>query len=259
MMLSGLLSGAVGAAINKAGTAKMGDTGVGMNVLKGISGIPNVGPFKNIGNDALRNAAIIVSVGRKMHATLRDEITALTVALVESGLHNLNYGDRDSLGLFQQRPSQGWGTPAQIMNPNYSAHAFYASLMRYPQRSTWPIGKASQIVQRSAYPDIYYGMVPKARSVYEAILPSLSRGGNIKYDNTIANLHRRETVLTAPLSDSLKRGINNLEGGSNSYSVTIDLRGATIDSDVDIEKAVNAALDKRESKRGRNRHIGGDK
>jgi TP901 family phage tail tape measure protein len=252
-MLTGMMSGAVRSQIQSAGDAQKG-----AGLFGGFGVIPDVGSFKNINDDAMRNAAIILAVGRAMGATRKDLITSIAVSLVESGLHNLNYGDRDSLGLFQQRPSQGWGTPAQIMNPRYSAHAFFASLMRYPQRAEWPIGKAAQIVQRSAYPEIYYGTVPQARQIVSQVLPQLSTGANIKYDNTIANLHKGEKVLTAPLSSSLDRGLNRLESGDfgNTYKVTLDLRGATIDKDVDIEKAVYKAIDKKESKRGRSRRIG---
>lgn len=256
-MMAGMMSGAVTNQIRVAGK-KQQSAGFGGGIFGMFAnGVPGVGSYQNINDDAMRNAAIILAVGKAMGATGRDLITSIAVALVESHLHNLPYGDRDSLGLFQQRPSQGWGTPQQIMDPKYSAHAFFASLMRYPQRAQWPIGKAAQIVQRSAYPEIYYGTVPQARKIVSQTLPSLSSGGNIKYDNTIANLHKKETVLTAPLSQSLQRGIQNLEnGGGDRYYVTLDLRGATIDKDVDIEKAVYKAIDKKESKKGRSRKIG---
>ena len=71
-------------------------------------------------------------------------------ALQESGLHNLSYGDRDSLGLFQQRPSQGWGTPAQIMSPRHAAAAFYRRLSRIAGWQAMPVTEAAQTVQHSA-------------------------------------------------------------------------------------------------------------
>jgi TP901 family phage tail tape measure protein len=256
-LLSGMMTGAVRGQIQSAGNAAMGVTGPGVSNTMFGSGIPKVGSYASISDDMLRNAAIIVAVGRAMGATKKDRVTALDVALVESGLHNLPFGDRDSLGLFQQRPSQGWGTPSQVMNPRYAAHAFYASLMRYPQRSYWPIGKAAQIVQRSAYPDIYYGTVPKAQSIYNQVLPSLAVGADIKYDNTIANLHKKETVLTAPLSQSLKTGIKNLEKhGADGDTLIFDFRGATIREEVDIERAVESALAKHKGKIGPKRRIG---
>jgi cell wall-associated NlpC family hydrolase len=75
--------------------------------------------------------------------------------LQESDLQNLDYGDRDSLGLFQQRPSQGWGTPAQILNPTYAAGQFYKQLLHVPGWRSMSTTDAAQAVQRSAYPDAY--------------------------------------------------------------------------------------------------------
>lgn len=66
------------------------------------------------------NAAAIVATGRQMGVPERGLWVALATALQESGLRNLDYGDRDSLGLFQQRPSQGWGSPAQVRDPTLS-------------------------------------------------------------------------------------------------------------------------------------------
>jgi hypothetical protein len=73
----------------------------------------------------------------------------------ESRLINLPYGTADSLGLFQQRPSQGWGAPAQIMNPVYAATAFYQRLVQVPGWQSLPLTVAAQDVQRSADPGAY--------------------------------------------------------------------------------------------------------
>lgn len=80
---------------------------------------------------------------------------AIATALQESSLININYGDRDSLGLFQQRPSQGWGTPAQIMDPVYASTKFYEALVKIPRWQTIPLWQAAQAVQRSAFPYAY--------------------------------------------------------------------------------------------------------
>ena len=82
-------------------------------------------------------------------------MAALAAAFQESGLHNLSHGDRDSLGLFQQRPSQGWGTPSQIMDPGYAAGAFYHRLAQVTGWQTTSVTDAAQQVQRSAAPDAY--------------------------------------------------------------------------------------------------------
>jgi cell wall-associated NlpC family hydrolase len=75
--------------------------------------------------------------------------------MVESTLRNLNHGDRDSLGLFQQRPSQGWGSPEQILNPTYAAGTFYDHLVAIPGWQTMPPGVAEQEIQSSGFPDRY--------------------------------------------------------------------------------------------------------
>jgi len=88
---------------------------------------------------------------------------ALAAALQESLLRNLPGGDRDSVGLFQQRPSQGWGTPAQLTDPRYAAAAFYRALGRISGWSTMPVTDAAQRVQHSATPEAYANWEAEAR------------------------------------------------------------------------------------------------
>ena len=68
-----------------------------------------------------QHATTIAAVGKRLGLPDHAVTVALAAAFQESNLHNLAHGDRDSLGLFQQRPSQGWGTPSQVMDPNYAA------------------------------------------------------------------------------------------------------------------------------------------
>ena len=82
-------------------------------------------------------------------------LVALATAMQESDLRNINYGDRDSLGLFQQRPSQGWGSPAQVLDPVYSTTIFLDRLLQVPGWDRLPVTVAAQTVQRSAFPDAY--------------------------------------------------------------------------------------------------------
>jgi len=79
----------------------------------------------------------------------------LATAMQESTLRNINYGDRDSLGLFQQRPSQGWGTPAEVTDPVYSTTLFLEKLLEVPGWEQLPVTVAAQTVQRSAFPNAY--------------------------------------------------------------------------------------------------------
>jgi hypothetical protein len=111
------------------------------------------------------NATTISAVGKQLHMPDHAVTIALATALQESNLHNLPYGDRDSLGLFQQRPSQGWGTPAQIMNPRYAARAFFDALARVPGWQDTSVTRAAQRVQHSNAPQAYARWEPLARSL----------------------------------------------------------------------------------------------
>ncbi|MDF6019017.1 hypothetical protein [Streptomyces sp. JH34] len=101
------------------------------------------------------NAATISAVGTTRGLPERAVTIALATAMQESSLRNIDHGDRDSLGLFQQRPSQGWGTPAQIMDPVYSAGKFYEHLAEVPGYSRLPLTVAAQKVQKSGFPQAY--------------------------------------------------------------------------------------------------------
>jgi hypothetical protein len=101
------------------------------------------------------DAATIAAVGTARGLPERAVTIALATSLQESTLHTLDHGDRDSMGLFQQRASQGWGTAAQIMDPVHSSGAFYAALVKVPHYTTLPLTDAAQQVQKSGYPEAY--------------------------------------------------------------------------------------------------------
>jgi hypothetical protein len=115
------------------------------------------------------NAAVInqVALDDGIAPAGRAVTIALATAIQESGLNNLDHGDRDSLGLFQQRPSQGWGTPTQIMNPAYAAQQFYRHLQRVPDWWSIPLWQAAQAVQRSGAPTAYAGWERKAAALQQ--------------------------------------------------------------------------------------------
>src|SRR5690606_17546897 len=94
---------------------------------------------------------------------------ALATALQESELRNLPGGDRDSVGLFQQRPSQGWGDPSQLSDPRYAAGAFYDALVEVPGWETMRITDAAQAVQRSAHPEAYQKWADEAEVLTAAL------------------------------------------------------------------------------------------
>ncbi|MFI6930455.1 heavy metal transporter [Streptomyces sp. NPDC050287] len=115
------------------------------------------------------NAATIAAVGTGRGMPERAVTIALATALQESGLRNLDHGDRDSLGLFQQRPSQGWGAPREIMDPTYAAGAFYKRLAKVPDYTDLPLTVAAQRVQRSGFPTAYAKHEPDATLLAAAL------------------------------------------------------------------------------------------
>jgi cell wall-associated NlpC family hydrolase len=124
------------------------------------------------------NAEIIQATGVAMGVPVRGQIVALATALQESGLRNLTYGDRDSLGLFQQRPSQGWGTAAEILDPVYASTRFFKALEAVSGWQSLTVAQAAQAVQKSAVPDAYATWEPLATALQTAIAPILPLAGS---------------------------------------------------------------------------------
>jgi murein DD-endopeptidase MepM/ murein hydrolase activator NlpD len=330
----------------------------------------------------LKNAAIIIGVGKNMGASHRDLIIALMTAMQESTLHNYKSAvDHDSLGLFQQRPSAGWGTPKQITNPKYASRKFFEALFRIKDRDQMALTDAAQAVQISAYPDAYAKWEDEARAVLSGMsktgrggytrpfsgpypvgrtfaehgrtgmdipmpegtplravtsgkltnypfannsygnwymldangfgfvyahlsrdkaksgminpgevigysgntgnsfgphlhfearrngsfsdqvdphslgIPGLRKGGKINYDNTIANLHRGETVLTAPLTSAFEKNVAG--GGGTTYNFNVDK--IELHKELDLEREFSRFVVKherrQEQRRGRSRSI----
>jgi len=111
-----------------------------------------------LATDQAANAALITAVAVRRGLPPRAASIALATAMQESKLRNIEHGDHagpDSRGLFQQRPSQGWGTAEQVMDPYYSTGAFYDALVKIPGYDSLEITAAAQQVQRSAYPQAY--------------------------------------------------------------------------------------------------------
>lgn len=126
----------------------------------------HVGPY---GPEQMGNAAIIAQIGAQRGIGDDGVIVALMAAMTESGLRNLDHGDRDSLGLFQMRPSQGWGTPEQLLNPTYTVNKFYDVLLAVPHWEALAPGAAAQAVERSAFPDRYNKHERPARHILGAL------------------------------------------------------------------------------------------
>jgi LysM repeat protein len=126
------------------------------------------------------NALVIVDIGRGLGVPDRGIVVALAAAAQESGLRNVHHGDLDSLGLFQQRPSQGWGTAEQVLDPSYAARVFYGGpgsptagvapgLLDLESWSTMSVTDAAQAVQRSAHPHHYAKWEASARRWLEEL------------------------------------------------------------------------------------------
>ncbi|WP_236241494.1 C40 family peptidase [Streptomyces sp. CC228A] len=124
--------------------------------------------------EQIPNAKTIQATGVAMKVPARGQVVALATALQESGLRNLDYGDRDSLGLFQQRPSQGWGTAQQVRDPVHASTRFYEALLKVPGWQSMTVTQAAQAVQKSGFPDAYAKWEPLGTALQKAIATSLS-------------------------------------------------------------------------------------
>jgi cell wall-associated NlpC family hydrolase len=142
----------------------------------------------------LDNAEIIYDVSVTLGLPQRAAVIAEATALQESSLINLPGGTSDSLGLFQQWPSQGWGTPAQIMQPVYAATRFYEALVKVPAWQSLPVAAAAQAVQRSAAPDAY--------AKWESLADALAATFNGSADDCLADnsTHVSQSGETSPPS-----------------------------------------------------------
>jgi hypothetical protein len=119
------------------------------------------------------DAATIAGVAAREHLPLQALTIAYATAMQESKLENLDYGTSDSVGIFQQRPSQGWGTVAQLEDPVYASAAFFGALVKVPDYTRLPIYQAAQDVQRSADGSAYqqYAQTGAALATYFTATP----------------------------------------------------------------------------------------
>ena len=132
------------------------------------------------------NAATIAAVARSRGLPARATVIALATAQQESRLRNLDYGDRDSLGLFQQRPSQGWGTEAQVQDPVYSAGIFFDRLVEVSGWETGRLTEVAQAVQRSGFPEAYQQWEPMATALAGALLATTPTALSCGFEPTAA-------------------------------------------------------------------------
>ena len=199
-------------------------------------------------NEQARNASIIVAESYNRGLSEQAAVIALATAWQESGLRNLNYGDRDSLGLFQQRPSYDWGTEEQIMDPWYSSGRFYEELIKFEGWESTDVNDIAQKVQRSGHPEAYRKHETNARALAgafrgskEGVLACLNREGTgtdrSVLDKVVATVpgveiqgSGSETTLTASspsaawsvaqlaIANSADAGLTKVAVGDNQWS-----------------------------------------
>ncbi|GIG40391.1 hypothetical protein [Cellulomonas phragmiteti] len=119
--------------------------------------------------DQAQNAALASAVATRRGLPARAVTIGIATALQESRLVNIDYGDRDSVGLYQQRPSQGWGTVEEIMDPVYSTTKFFEGLEKVDGYQDMAVTEAAQAVQRSGFPDAYAQHEVRARAWASAL------------------------------------------------------------------------------------------
>jgi hypothetical protein len=164
--------------------------------------------------DQAHFASIIAGVSVRRGLPPRAASIAIATAYQETGIRNLDYGDRDSVGLFQQRPSQGWGTKQQLMDPDYAAGKFYDALVKIDNWETADINDIAQQVQRSGYPEAYRDHEADAR-VLASNLTGQSPAGFSCLDRTGA------AGDVKALRSSLKQTFGKLDDSADGSVITI--------------------------------------
>ena len=154
------------------------------------------------------NVALMAAISVQRGMPARAASIAIATSAQESKLYNIEHGDRDSIGLFQQRPSQGWGTRQQILNPYYSINSFYDALARVDGYESMEITEAAQLVQRSAFPDAYADHEEDARALASALTGNSPRAFTCVVDDDADEAPDRlvGTGLT-PRADVVRRDV----------------------------------------------------
>ena len=164
-------------------------------------------------------ASIIAGVSVRRGLPARAASIALATAYQETGIRNLDYGDRDSVGLFQQRPSQGWGTKKQLLDPAYAVGKFYDALVKINNWETDDINDVAQKVQRSGHPEAYNDHEADAR-VLASALTGQSPAGFSCLDRSGAagdatGLRRAVQHTFGNLDDSADGSVITIRAGGN--------------------------------------------
>lgn len=196
---------------------------VGILVYRGIGPLPDPegcraevdGVVVDLSTEQAENAATIAAIGVRRGLPARAVSIALATAYQESKITNLDHGDRDSIGLFQQRPSQGWGTEKQIKDPDYATNKFYDALEKIEGYQGMRITEAAQEVQRSGFPEAYEDHAQDARTLASA-LTGFSPGGRFSCvvnppDDGSSTEKMRANGLT-PRANAVRRDLSTAFG-----------------------------------------------
>ncbi|ADD40202.1 M23 family metallopeptidase [Stackebrandtia nassauensis] len=195
---------------NNSDTGAANYAGCGNGTEISISG--DMPKINDLNEEQVGNAAIIIQTGQKRNMSPRAWVIAVATAMQESTLHNYGHlGDRndhDSLGLFQQRPSKGWGTPDQVTDPEYASTSFYKRLKKVEGWESMDLTAAAQAVQRSAFPDAYAKWEPLATDVVNVLTEGGARtaadGG--KSGECAEGAEIAASGWTAPVKDGIVSG-----------------------------------------------------
>ncbi|MFD4786499.1 C40 family peptidase [Streptomyces sp. NPDC058459] len=185
-------------------------------------------------SEQVPNAQTIVAAGLSLDVPRKGQIIALATAMQESRLRNLNYGDRDSLGLFQQRPSQGWGSAEQIRDPTYASEQFYMHLLKVNGWQQMTVTQAAQAVQRSGLPDAYAQWEDLATALQSAIVKPFP-GGDAEGADTDEDKEPSTSTGCTPGQDG--SGFGRIPEGSVPKGYTIPK-----DADPKARKAIAWAM-----------------
>lgn len=171
--------------------------------------------------DQSQNAALISTLAVRRGMPARAASIALATALQESKLRNIDYGDLDSIGLFQQRPSQGWGSVEEIMDPTFSTNAFYDVLAQVPGYTDMPINDAAQIVQRSGYPHAYAKHESLSRAFASSMTGQSPAGLNCTLAPATSSSSPQEVITGAEAAVGLLNASATMDGTANTVNFEV--------------------------------------
>ena len=174
--------------------------------------------------EQMQNASTIAAVGVRLGVPTFGIEVAEATALQESKLQDLSGGDRDSLGLFQQRPSEGWGTAAQIMDTTYSSTAFYEALLKVSDWQSLPLTVAAQDVQHSAYPDAYAGHADEAGVLAAVFTGTAGNGLTCTLDGPTFSPQATDSSGLTTLGESVVADAEKQWGTASVEDASADLR-----------------------------------